>query len=287
MIITQKPEAEPCPEFQGRAVCVDVTEPRPMSGPFGTEMKFFITFEVDMDRENPPENWCTRHTVRTQPLAVTTGKKSNLRKFLNQWFGAGVLSEDNFNHFDTETLLGRPAYVMVEQEKKEDKTYARLVICTAHKGKDPLKPSGTYTRDKDREDGDGHGGGGGQAAGGKSSKGSTFRSSSGAGPKKTDRVPTPAEIAANPAEIKVHVGKCKNQELRNLEREDIERLIERFLIRDFPALEKPTAADIRLKLALQAYVKKFAREDAAGEGSGGDEGEEESENESAVTASDY
>jgi len=239
-----------------------------MHGPYGAALKFFVTFEVDLDRDDPPEGYCTRHVVRSEPFALSVSAKSNFRKFLNRWFPR-ALTDEECTDFDTEDLIGRPAQLTVgHEEGKEDRVYARILVCQPYKGNDPLEPSGTYTREKDRQDDDGRGG---RAAAGKPGK-AAFKSTSGAGPAKSDKVPTPAEIAKDPGKVRVHLGKLKDQELRDLSREDIELLIERFLERDFPKLSKPTAADVRLKLALEAYKKKFAREDAAAESGEADEG---------------
>ena len=44
---------EPCPEYAGRAVCVDVTPLRQQRTSFGERKVFKLVFEVDADRIQP------------------------------------------------------------------------------------------------------------------------------------------------------------------------------------------------------------------------------------------
>src|SRR5512140_2195497 len=43
---------EPCPEFTGKAVCVDVTPLRKQQSQYGERNVFKLVFEVDVDRED-------------------------------------------------------------------------------------------------------------------------------------------------------------------------------------------------------------------------------------------
>jgi len=254
-----------------------------MHSQFGDELKFFIVFEIDLARENPPEGWCRRHTIRTAPIALTTGRKSNLRKFIVQWFGEDVASVD-FAKLDTEILIGRPAEILVGHEKKESVTYAKILACVPYEGEEPLKPSGTYVREKDRTDKGGHGPA--AAGAGQAGKGSTYRPASGAEPAKPDRVMTDAEILASPGDVKVPFGKLNGQELRDLSKGDVQNLIERFLWRDLLTIEKPTAAQRRLKLALEVYEKRWGMVQA-GAAAGAKQTQPEPEEESEFVPEDY
>ena len=63
--------------------------------------------------------------------------------------------------FDTETLIGKPAQLVVVHEHKEGQVYANIAACTADRSGEPLKPSGKFTRAKDRvKDGQQNGSGG-------------------------------------------------------------------------------------------------------------------------------
>ena len=45
-------EFEPCPEFTGKAVCVDVTPLRKQQSQYGERDVFKIVFEVDAEKED-------------------------------------------------------------------------------------------------------------------------------------------------------------------------------------------------------------------------------------------
>jgi hypothetical protein len=73
---------ESCPEFTGKAVCVDVTPLRKRQGQYGEQDVFKIVFEVDLDRDDG-----SRFCVWSRNFTPTIGEKSNLRKFIRGWLG--------------------------------------------------------------------------------------------------------------------------------------------------------------------------------------------------------
>src|SRR5579864_4604586 len=115
---------EPCPEYTGRAVCVDVTPLRKQQSNFGERNVFKLVFEVDKAREDQ-----SRFAVWSHNFTPTLNEKANLRKFLRSWFGRD-LTETELAEFDTETLLGKPASLVVVHERKEGTVYANIAACT-------------------------------------------------------------------------------------------------------------------------------------------------------------
>src|SRR5262252_8106171 len=99
---------DPCPEFTGRAVIVDVTPLRKEQSPFGEQE----VFKVDLQRDDG-----SRYCVWSRRMTPTLGEKSNLRKFIRSLFGRD-LTRAEMNDFDTESLIGMTAQLVVVHEHK-------------------------------------------------------------------------------------------------------------------------------------------------------------------------
>lgn len=218
---------EPCPEFTGKAVCVDVTPLRKQQSQYGERNVFKLVFEVDAEKEDgaPYAVWSANFTP-------TLNEKASFRKFLRGWFGRD-LSAAELEDFDTETLIGKPAQLVVVHEHKDGKVYANIAACTPDKSGEPLKPSGKFIRAKDRAS---------QPANGAAVPGA-------AGQGGYRRAQQPAEAGSEHASVKIHVGKCKGLELRDLAPEQVQALITNWLP-VAKATAKPLADDKRLMAAL-------------------------------------
>ena len=254
MKIPLKADFEPCPEYQGRAVCVDVTDLQTMRTQYGEQEKFFVVFEIDMDREDAPEGHGSRWCVWSVPFTPSFGEKANFRKFLAQWWGRALTVEE-LETFDTEDLIGRPAQITVGHEEDEaGKVRARILACQPYKGTEPLEPSGTFVRKKERPER-------GQAGSG----GAQFKQT----PKQTSALAKPATKTApgaatqDPGGVQVHFGAAKGVELNDMSKDQIRSLISKWLLDYFPTLPKPTADDKRLATALEIFRKRFESEEAA------------------------
>jgi hypothetical protein len=222
---------EACPEYTGRAVCVDATPLRKQQSQYGERDVFRIVFEVDAEKEDGG-----RYAVWSRGFTPTLNEKSALRKFLRGWFGRDLTAAE-LGEFDTETLLGKPAQLVVVHEHKDNEVYANIAACTPDKSGNPLKPSGNFTRAKDREAGPRPNGGDAPANGG-----------NGGGYRRAEQ-PT-GSGAVDHGAVKVHVGKYKGIELRDLNLEAVQALVEKWL----PGAKtnaKPLADDKRLIAALE------------------------------------
>ncbi len=223
---------EACPEYTGRAVCVDATPLRKQQSQYGERDVFKLVFEVDMAKEDG-----TRYAVWSRNFTPTLNEKSALRKFLRGWFGRDLTATE-LGDFDTETLLGKPAQLVIVHEHKENEVYANIAACTPDKSGNPLKPSGQFIRAKDRPAKDVPGGtpqGAGQSGG--------YR-----------RAEQPAAGGAvDHGAVKVHVGKYKGIELRDLNLEAVSALCEKWLP-GAKANAKPLADDKRLTAALEWWL---------------------------------
>lgn len=229
-------EFEPCPEYTGKAVCVDVTPLRKLQSQYGERNVFKIVFEVDAKKEDG-----TRYGVWSTNFSPTLNEKASLRKFLRAWFGRDLTAAE-LEDFDTETLIGKPAQIVVVHEHKDGKVYANIAACTPDKSGEPLKASGKFVRTKDRP-----------ATAGANSSGAAGNAGGGQGGYRRAEQPsgTSAEEGgpANAA-VKIHVGRCKGLELRDLSVDQVQALVANWLP-TAKANAKPTADDRRLIAALQ------------------------------------
>jgi hypothetical protein len=186
---------EPCPEFTGKVVCVDVTPLRKQQSQYGERNVFKLVFEVDMEKEDG-----TRYGVWSNNFTPTLNEKSSLRKSLRGWFGRD-LSKAELEDFDTETLIGKPVQLVVVHQHKDNEVYANIAACTPDKSGEPLKASGKFVRAKDRP----------------TSPQPSPQSGEGAGARGGyRRAEQPGEVRSEHAAVKIHVGRCKGLELRDL-----------------------------------------------------------------------
>ena len=228
-----------CPEFTGRAVCVDVTPPETKQTDFGPKEKFRLVFEVDQIDPASKRPFC----VWSSGFTTSLNEKASFRKFLRTWFGRDLTAQE-LQEFDTESLIGKPAFIVVTHSQDGDQTYANITACTPHKMGEPLPPSGTFTRKKDRDANKAAGGGDGASY----RKAEQPKSEGGEAPVGRENWMT----------IKVHVGKHAGVDLGDLDAEAVEKLIGNWL----PVHQKnpkPLAADKRLADAL-AFAKAALEE---------------------------
>jgi hypothetical protein len=240
-----KKDFAPCPEFSGRAVCVDVTPLKEYETEYGVKQKFKFAFEIELqdDSRDPVQPW----VVFTKPMVPSLHEKAALTKFLKDWFGRKLTDQEN-KSLDLESLIGRPASLVIGHELSADgsKTYANIKLIMAHKAGEPLAASGLWVRLQDRPAKDG------DAKAAPATGDSSFRKTSGGGQPATD----------DPSKVKVHVGKHKGIELRELTEESITSLIEHWLPKA-RAEVKQTADDKRLINGLTWYQTKFKADEEA------------------------
>lgn len=239
-----------CPNYDGPAVCVDVTPMQTRETQFGPKSEFRYVFEVEAKQDDGAP-FC----VWSRGMTTSYDEKANLHKFLKGWMGR-VMGADELGRFDTELMLGQCAHVVVEQEHKDDKIYANIVLIRP--AKTELAPSGKFIRKQDREARDG-----GQrpaAAAGVSGEPRQRWAAVAAG--NTGYKPTPAAPAALPGEenlmCKVHIGKCVGLQVRDLSPEQLDKLCANWLP-IAKASPKTTADDRRLMAALDWYLADKAK----------------------------
>ncbi len=222
---------QPCPEYTGPAVCVDVTPLKTVQTQFGPKEKFRFVFEIGEAKEDGTP-WC----VWSAPFTPSYHENSALRPFLRKWMGR-ELSADEVKEFDTESLLGRTAHITVIHEHSDGEIYANIALIQPDKSAQPLKASGKFLRAKDRQAAPAGQGG--------------YRRAEQAGD-------TGGDLGAT----KIHVGKCKGLEVRDLAPEQVGALIQNWLPMA-KANAKPTADDKRLIAALEAWqaAQKPAEDD--------------------------
>jgi hypothetical protein len=215
------------PEYNGLAVCVDVTPPKTVQTDYGPKEQFRLVFETTELRDDGKP-----YLVWSRGFTASLGEKSALRAFLKQWFGRDLTAAEQ-QELDTETLIGRTAQlVIVHNEGRNGETYANIGLIRSDKTGANLRPSGKYVRVKDRTDKDA----------------SYNRVSQ---PASQDR-PAPDDWRFT----KVHVGKHNGLELCELDAEAVRSLHEHWLP-VAKAMVKPLKADRDLMAALEKAAEQF------------------------------
>ena len=216
------------PEFDGPAVCVDVTPLKKTQSSFGERETFRLIFETAELRQNG-----SPFLLFSRTFTPSLHEKAALRAFIKQWFGRDLTTAEQ-NEFDTDSLIGRPARVSVVHSDYNGTTYANIGLIRADKSGDPLKPSGKYIRQKDRQNND-----------------EKFRPVS-----NSNESPTPSDWRR----VKVHVGKHTGIDLGELDRESVEALLTKWLPTAIE-MEKPLKADRELISALQQAKEAVSASD--------------------------
>lgn len=204
------------PEYDGQAVCVDCTPLKKSMSTYGERETFRFVFETrELRQDGKP------YLLFSRGFTPSLHEKAALRAFLKQWFGRDLTSAEQ-NEFDTESLIGRPARVSVVHNDYNGTTYANIGLIRPDKSGEPLKPSGKYVRQKDRQNND-----------------EKFRPASNSG-----------DASSDWRRVKVHVGRHTGIDLGELDRESVEALLTKWLPTALE-MEKPLKADRELIAALQ------------------------------------
>jgi hypothetical protein len=213
------------PEYDGQAVCVDVTPLKKTQSAYGERETFRVVFETSELRQDGKP-----FLLFSRSFTPSLHEKAALRAFLKQWFGRDLTTAEQ-NEFDTESLIGRPARVSVIHSDYNGTTYANIGLIRADKSGEPLKPSGKYVRQKDRQNND-----------------EKFRQASNSG-----------EASSDWRRVKVHVGRHAGIDLGELDRESVEALASKWLPTALE-MEKPLKADRELIAALQQAKQALSSE---------------------------
>jgi len=222
-IKTNSGNFQPCPEYTGSAVCVDVTPLKTVQTQYGPKEKFRFVFEIGELKEDG-----TPCCVWSAPFTPSYHENSALRPFLKKWMGR-EMSADEAKDFDIESLLGRTAHITVIHEHSDGEVYANIALIQPDKSAEPLKPSGKFVRMKDRPP----------------------KSPTGA-PNGYRRAEQAGDTGGDLLATKIHVGKCKGLEVRDLSPEQVGALTTNWLPMA-KANAKPTADDKRLIAALDFW----------------------------------
>ena len=204
------------PEYDGQAVCVDCTPLKKTQSAYGERETFRVVFETRELRQNG-----SPYLLFSRSFTPSLHEKAAFRAFLKQWFGR-ELTKTEQDEFDTESLIGRAARVSVIHSDYNGTTYANIGLIRPDKSGEPLRPSGKYVRQKDRQTND-----------------EQFRPASNSG-----------EASSDWRRVKVHVGRHAGLDLGELDREAVEALVTKWLPAAL-AMEKPLKADRELIAALQ------------------------------------
>ena len=193
----------PHPDSNGeyvKAVLVDITDLKKRTTQYGEKDEFRLVFETEvMDTAND-----RRFCIWSRGYTPSLNEKAALRKDLKRLMGRELTSLE-LSEFDVESLIGHGVKLIIQHETKDDRTYANISFMVPDKEK-ALKPSGKYTRIKDREE----------------------RSDI------TDRADRTDDGGTEPAAsgweaVVVHVGKHKGKKLADVDEAGVKILIEKWL----------------------------------------------------------
>ena len=222
---------EPCPEYTGQAICVDITPLKKVETTYGPKETFRAVFETKLLREDG-----TPYCVWSRGFTASLHEKSAFAQFLRKWFGRSLTAAEE-EEFDTESLLGKSAELtIVHEEGRTGEVYANIALIRPDRTGKPMKPSGKFVRAKDRETQGGN-------------KDAEYRRAEQAG-----------EGGGDPEDwrrTKVHIGKHKGLDLCDLDRESVQALIDKWLP-TAKANPKPLADDRRLIAALELAAEELA-----------------------------
>jgi len=217
-----KKDYAPCPEYTGKAVCVDVTPLKEYETEYGTKKKFKFAFEIDLidDTRDPVQPW----VVFTKPMVPSLHEKAALTKFLKDWFGRALTPQEN-KALDIESLIGKSATLVIAHEQSADgtKTYANIKLIMPLK-QGELKPSGQWVRLQDRPPKDENG--------------------------------TPALTKAQLLATAVHVGKFRGTAIADLTETAVNGLAEVWVPKAM-ANKDITAEDKRIIAAINARLEEI------------------------------
>lgn len=137
----------PAPEYTGPGVIIDITPLKKYVSDFGEREGFRVVFEIPVDRPSGG-----RFYVRSRIFAPSLHPRSGFHRFLRDMF-ARELTQEEVRAFDTESLIGKTAHLVVVHEAKNGQVYANIAACTADKSGQALVPTPGYVRIKDRPQG--------------------------------------------------------------------------------------------------------------------------------------
>jgi pyruvate/2-oxoglutarate dehydrogenase complex dihydrolipoamide acyltransferase (E2) component len=225
----------PHPETEGpiKGVIVDVTEPKKRLTQYGEKDEFRLVFETEAEDEENDRRFCVWSRGYTPSLNEKAAVRKDLKKILGRELTAAELLE-----FDLETLIGYPVKLIIQHEHKDDRVFANISFIAPDKSADPLKPSGKFVRQRDRDTGDAP---------------AKAPATAPAPAPKAPAAPAAAAAPAAPAaaasyeDVVIHVGKYKGKRLGSIDEEGAKALIERWLP---TAIAAGNAADAKLIEAL-------------------------------------
>jgi len=138
----------PHPETEGpiKAVLVDITEMKKRMTQYGNKDEFRLVFETEVMDEENDRRFCIWSRGYTPSLYDLSAIRRDLKKLMGR-----DLTSLELNEFDLEALIGFGVKLIIQHETKDDRTYANISFMSPDRDKETLKPSGKYTRIRDRD----------------------------------------------------------------------------------------------------------------------------------------
>jgi hypothetical protein len=113
---------------------------------YGEKEEFRLVFETECEDEENDRRFCIWSRGYTASLNEKAALRRDLKKLMGRDLTAAELGE-----FDLEALICHGVKLIIQHEIKDDRTYANISFMAPDRDKTTLKPSGKYTRIRDRE----------------------------------------------------------------------------------------------------------------------------------------
>jgi hypothetical protein len=133
----------PAPEGLHAAVCVDIIDKGLIDTKFGPKHQVRVIWEISFLRDDG------RPFTVGRTYTASLHQQSNLRKHLEAWRGRAFTAEEVAG-FDLEKVLGTPCQLLVQHADVDGTIFANVGNVMKAQPGPKQKPSGCYTRWKDR-----------------------------------------------------------------------------------------------------------------------------------------
>jgi len=211
------------PETDGmvKAVIVDITPLKEVDTQYGVKEVFQIVFESEIENDEGK-----RFCVWSRRFTPSLSDRANLRKELKKIMGRDFTALE-LKGFDIEALIGFGVNLIIQHEiGSNGNTYAVISFIAPDKSGNTLKPSGAYTRVKDREVKD-------------------YDNQAKAAP--AAKKAAPSAKAVGWQSVIVHVGKFKGKALGDVPEDGVMALLDHWL----PTADEANSGDAALAKALK------------------------------------
>jgi hypothetical protein len=134
LLTSAKSSYEPIKPGTYSAVCTAMVDVGTMTGPFGSQQKIWIQWEVDEPNAN------NERYVISKLYTNSISSKSKLREHLEAWRGR-KFTEEELRAFDLRNILCKPCLLTVGNQSKDGRIYDKVdAVGSLPRGMEPITP---------------------------------------------------------------------------------------------------------------------------------------------------